>query len=169
MLRPSLILVICFFSLVSISAQNVEITEGSLYAMDKKGVILGQSPLKHTKVKADISGFLARVTVSQEFTNNYNHPIEAVYTFPLSNRSAVDKMTMKIGSRTIYGKIKRREEARKILGKTVGISSQKLYELDDDKYENKRAKQRKRTRSKLGGKDVQTKVALIEAESSTES
>ncbi|MDQ3634274.1 MAG: VWA domain-containing protein, partial [Acidobacteriota bacterium] len=82
------------------------------------------------RVKTDISGFLARVTVEQEFENNFNQPIEAVYTFPLSQNSAVDDMTMKIGSRTIRGTIKKREDARKIYeeaktqGKTASLLDQ---------------------------------------------
>ncbi len=88
-------------------------TQGELEAVGKKGKPLGACPLKHTSVKADISGFLSRVTVTQEFENKFEQPIEAVYVFPLPQDSAVDDMTMKIGSRTIRGKIMKREEARK--------------------------------------------------------
>ena len=86
-----------------------------------------QSPLKHTDVKADISGFLSRVTVTQEFENPYKEKIEAVYTFPLpQNAAVVDDMTMNIGDRTVRDKIKRREEARTIYeaaraGRTVKL------------------------------------------------
>ena len=72
----------------------------------------GPCPLKHTDVTAEISGFLARVTVTQEFRNPYQEKIEAVYTFPLPPKAAVDRMTMQVGDRTIRGSIKRREEAR---------------------------------------------------------
>ena len=65
-------------------------------------------------MRADISGFFARVTVLQEFENTYGDPIEAVYTFPLSQNSAVDRMTMTIGERVIRGKIMKREEAKKV-------------------------------------------------------
>jgi Ca-activated chloride channel family protein len=71
-------------------------------------------PLKHTDVKADISSFIARVTVTQEFENPYPQKIEAVYTFPLPANSAVDAMTITVGDRVINGKIKRKEEARAI-------------------------------------------------------
>jgi len=89
-------------------------TDGTLEATDKKGKPLGAFPLKHTGVKADISGFLSRVRVTQEFENKFDKPIEAVYIFPLPQNSAVDQMTMKIGSRTIRGKIMKRGEARKV-------------------------------------------------------
>jgi Ca-activated chloride channel family protein len=87
---------------------------GTLTAMvagTKKTIVC---PLKDTKVTADISGYVARVTVKQKFVNPSNSKIEAVYTFPLSENSAVDEMTMKIGDRTISGTIKKREEARAI-------------------------------------------------------
>ncbi|HSK71225.1 MAG TPA: VIT domain-containing protein [Pyrinomonadaceae bacterium] len=109
-----------------ISAQ----TEGSLYAVGKEGNQLGACPLKHTDVKVSISGFLARVKVTQEFENNFSQPIEAVYTFPLSQNSAVDDMTMRIGERTIRGRIMKREEARKVYetaksqGKTASLLDQ---------------------------------------------
>jgi Ca-activated chloride channel family protein len=87
---------------------------GSLARMNNRGEIVGECPLKHTDVKAEISGFLARVTVTQEFENTSHEKIEAVYTFPLSAKSAVDDMTMLVGDRTIKGVIKKREEARAI-------------------------------------------------------
>jgi Ca-activated chloride channel family protein len=74
----------------------------------------GICPLKHTEVKARISGPLARVTVTQEFENPFQEKIEAVYTFPLPPDSAVDDMTMLVGDRTIRGLIKPRDEARQI-------------------------------------------------------
>jgi Ca-activated chloride channel homolog len=74
----------------------------------------GACPLRHTDVQAEVTGTLARVTVTQIFENTFNEKIEAVYTFPLPHEAAVDSMLMKIGDRTIRGDIKRREEARAI-------------------------------------------------------
>src|SRR5215813_14926439 len=114
----------------AVSGFSQEITQGSLFAVTKKGVELGACPLKHTSVKTDISGFLARVRVVQEFENSFDQPIEAVYTFPLSQNGAVDDMTMKIGGRTISGKIMKKEEARatyeaaKAQGKTASLLDQ---------------------------------------------
>ncbi len=75
---------------------------------------LVECPLTHTDVKAEISGFLARVHVTQTFKNPKNEKIEAVYVFPLPHQSAVDQMTMVVGDRRIEGQIKRRAEARAI-------------------------------------------------------
>jgi Ca-activated chloride channel family protein len=91
-----------------------KVTQGSLISVDKEGNPENPCPLKHTDVVAEISGFLSRVTVTQEFENNLPEKIEAVYVFPLPRRAAVDDMTMQIADRTIKGKIKRREEARAI-------------------------------------------------------
>src|SRR4051812_23834459 len=95
-------------------ARKPAITQGMLMSVKSNGEPAGPCPLKHTDVKADISGFISRVTVTQEFENPYQEKIEAVYTFPLPGNSAIDDMTMKIGDRVVRGKIKRREEARAI-------------------------------------------------------
>lgn len=100
-------------SLAPAAAPRAPITEGSLYSIDREGRPLF-CPLKHTDVQANISGFLARVTVTQEFVNPSSNKIEAVYKFPLPHDAAVDSMEMRIGARIIKGDIKRREDARRI-------------------------------------------------------
>ncbi len=90
----------------------------------------GQCPLEHTDVRVEVSGFVARVTLTQRFGNPYSEPIEAVYTFPMSDRAAVDTMLMKVGNRVIRGNIKEREEAQRIYqqardaGKTASLLDQ---------------------------------------------
>jgi Ca-activated chloride channel family protein len=96
----------------AVADEKPSVDAGSLQALDKDGKPSGLCPLKHTDVKAEISGFLSRVTVTQEFTNPFPDKIEAVYTFPLPHSAAVDDMTMLIGERTVKGKIMRREEAQ---------------------------------------------------------
>ena len=87
---------------------------GSLGIIGKDGSIKSTCPLRHTEVRGAISGFLARVTVRQRFENTASQKIEAVYTFPLPDNAAVDDMTIQIGSRTVRGVIRKREEARAI-------------------------------------------------------
>ncbi|MDQ3918928.1 MAG: VIT and VWA domain-containing protein [Acidobacteriota bacterium] len=89
-------------------------TPGALAAVDPSGKQRGFCPLRHTDVRADIAGFLARVNVTQEFENPFPQKIEAVYTFPLPQSAAVDDMTLKVGDRVVKGKILRREEARAV-------------------------------------------------------
>ncbi|HEX9928882.1 MAG TPA: TonB family protein [Pyrinomonadaceae bacterium] len=105
-------------------------TEGTLRAVAEDGKLLGDCPLKNTNVKAEISGFLARVRVRQEFENNFADKIEAVYVFPLSQNAAVDQMTMRVGDRTIAGRIMKKEEAKQVYetakteGKTAALLDQ---------------------------------------------
>lgn len=89
-------------------------TPGQLTIVSKTGAPTGVCPLKHTDVRADVAGPVARVTVTQEFHNPSREPIEAVYTFPLPQDAAVDDMTMTIGKRVVRGRILRREEAREV-------------------------------------------------------
>ena len=111
------------------SAQGKE-TSGSLLAVDSSGKPKGACPLKHTDVKAEISGFLSRVNVTQEFENNFDDKIEAAYRFPLPQNAAVDDMTMTVGDRMVRGKILRREEAQAVYeaartnGQTAGLLDQ---------------------------------------------
>ncbi len=100
-------------STVVAQSQSSE-TQGSLQVVDSSGKPKAVCPLKHTDVKAEISGFLSRVVVTQEFENPFKEKIEAVYTFPLPQDAAVDDMTMIVGDRTVRGKILRREEAQAV-------------------------------------------------------
>jgi Ca-activated chloride channel family protein len=87
-------------------------------------------PLMHTDVSGRIDGYLARVNVTQKFVNLTDTTIEALYTFPLPDNSAVDSMTMIIGDRRIKGIIKERGEARAMYeqarreGKTTSLLEQ---------------------------------------------
>src|SRR6266550_2060111 len=96
-----------------VSAQT-GVTPGALQVIDPNGKPKALCPLKHTDVKAQISGFLSRVVVTQEFENPFKEKIEAVYTFPLPQNAAVDDMTMIVGDRTVRGKILRHEEAQAV-------------------------------------------------------
>lgn len=71
-------------------------------------------PLKHTDVKARISGYIASVAVTQQFHNPYPEKIEAVYVFPLPENAGINEFVMTIGARKIRGIIREREEATKI-------------------------------------------------------
>ena len=97
----------------SVSAATNE-TAGSLGILGQDGSVQGTCPLRHTEVRAAISGFLARVTVTQTFENAAAQQIEAVYAFPLPEDAAVDDMTIQAGSRTVRGVIRKREDARAI-------------------------------------------------------
>ena len=94
-----------------------EVTQGALRVKTEDEIV--ECPLKHTDVKVIISGFIARVTVTQTFENPFDEKIEAVYVFPLPHTAAVDDMTMVIGERRIVGLIKRRDEARAVYERAI--------------------------------------------------
>ena len=107
-------LLVCLFLIFAQGIQAQQVTQGELEAVGANGKSLGVCPLKNTTVKAEISGFLSRVKVTQEFENNFSEKIEAVYVFPLPQNAAVDDMTMRIGERIVRGRIMRREEAKEV-------------------------------------------------------
>lgn len=101
-------------------AQVVQVPEGGrLDAFAADGEVIGPCPLQGTDVEADISGPMIRVSLTQTFGNPYDMPIEAVYTFPISHRAAVDRMVMTViapdgDERVVVGEIKERDLARQI-------------------------------------------------------
>ncbi len=103
-----------FFSAEATAAAAPAETSGSLQILGKDGAVSGNCPLKHTEVRGAVSGFIARVEVTQTFENSSAENIEAVYAFPLPENAAVDDMTIQVGNRTGRGVIKQRDEARTI-------------------------------------------------------
>lgn len=71
-------------------------------------------PLKHTDVKASVIGYIASVDVQQQYENQFNDKIEAVYVFPLPHNAAVNEFIMTVGERRIHGIIRERHEAEQI-------------------------------------------------------
>ena len=106
--------VVAFYLQTPTASAQTGDAPGALTAVDATGKRKAACPLKHTDVKAEISGFISRVVVTQEFENPFKEKIEAVYTFPLPQNAAVDDMTMIVGQRTVRGKILPREEAQQV-------------------------------------------------------
>ena len=90
------------------------VTQGTLRARTPDGEIAGEFPLKHTEVNAEISGYLARTVVTQQYTNPFKDVIEAVYVFPLPSMAAVNDFMMEVGGRKIVGIVRPRAEAERI-------------------------------------------------------
>ena len=86
-----------------------EVTQGALRVKIADEVV--ECPLKHTDVKVNITGSIARVTVTQTFYNPYNENIAAVYVFPLPSTATMDAMTIRIGDRKIVSVMKTASEA----------------------------------------------------------
>ncbi len=65
-----------------------------------------------TNILLDITGLVARVEITQRFTNNGSHWAEGIYRFPLPNGAAVDRMHIQVGERLLEGEIQEKETAR---------------------------------------------------------
>lgn len=70
-------------------------------------------PLKSSTADVVVDGPMARVSITQQYGNEGQRPINARYVFPASTKAAVHGLTMKIGSRVISAQIKEKEEAAK--------------------------------------------------------
>ncbi|MBS2027296.1 MAG: AgmX/PglI C-terminal domain-containing protein [Deltaproteobacteria bacterium] len=86
---------------------------GELPHLQVKGDAALELPVRHTDVKAEIDGFVARVVVDQVFANASPDPIEAIYTFPLPEHSAVEGFTLVAGDRHIEAEVRKREDAKR--------------------------------------------------------
>lgn len=74
-------------------------------------------PLLATTAEVNIAGIIADVTIRQVYKNDGEQPIEALYVFPGSTRSAIYGMQMQIGNRQILAKIQEKNTARKTYDK----------------------------------------------------
>ena len=117
-----------------------EVTSGSLYLKNNDGYAFQLA--QNSEYRVEINGLMARVNVTQTFENNSDDWVEAVYVFPLAEKSAVDSMVMKIGERRIVGKIKEKKLAKKIYqqakksGKTASLVSQQRPNMFTSKVAN---------------------------------
>jgi Ca-activated chloride channel family protein len=101
------------------AAEDVVLTQGVMtYRFETKGeegpgaAAVLDMPLKRTVVRAEVSGFVARVTVQQVFVNPADRRIEAVYAFPLPANAAVHESAIRIGDRLVLAEIQERRQAR---------------------------------------------------------
>lgn len=92
---------------------------GRLQGVVSDSAVVIDLPLEHTSAHIDVTGNIQRATVRQIYGNTCEEPIEAVYTFPLPDNGAVDRMSMYIGDRLVVGRIYEKEEARTIYEESV--------------------------------------------------
>lgn len=111
-----LIYLVSFQVLAAQEVTNKPPQAGTLYISGKQ--MPEQEAINlQTDIQMQISGLVARVTVTQIFENTSDQWVEGRYLFPLPDKSAVDHLTMKIGERLIVGEIKEKQEAKKIYKK----------------------------------------------------
>lgn len=88
-----------------------------LYVSGKQQLI--PLSLAQTRVRGCVSGFAARVKVTQVYVNPYDAVIEATYVFPLPERAAVTSMIMHLSDRDVVAEIKEKREAEEIYKQAV--------------------------------------------------
>ncbi len=114
-----LVRLLCMLFLLPFVAQAQELT--TLNESEKAGLLLKTAkpgvysftPAVKSEVSITVVGPIVRTTVKQTFHNATGHCVEGLYVYPLPEMSAVDSLTMTIGSRVIVGDIREREQARK--------------------------------------------------------
>jgi len=83
-----------------------------------------------TDIRLDITGLVARVEITQHFTNHGNTWAEGIYRYPLPAGAAIDQLLVKTGDRVLEGEIQEREIARRVYqkaresGRTASIVEQ---------------------------------------------
>ena len=117
-----------------------DISSGSLYFKNDNGYFPALT--QNSDYQVDVNGLLARVNFTQTFKNSSNSFLEAVYVFPLVDDAAVDAMVMEIGERRIIGKIKEKQQAKKMYkkakqqGKKASLVTQQRPNLFTTKLAN---------------------------------
>ncbi|MCB1800440.1 MAG: marine proteobacterial sortase target protein [Gammaproteobacteria bacterium] len=82
-----------------------------LYGISEEAFI--EAPQLQTDVAIQVDGMLARVHVTQRFSNPGDTWAEGIYVFPLPDDAAVDRLRMRYGERVIEGEIREKTEARR--------------------------------------------------------
>ncbi|HEY0664049.1 MAG TPA: marine proteobacterial sortase target protein, partial [Thiobacillaceae bacterium] len=90
-----------------------KVTSGRLLFRTEVAGSYREAPTVSTDVNIAISAMVARVKLTQAFTNPGKQWREGVYVFPLPENAAVDHMRMQVGERIIEGEIKEREAAKR--------------------------------------------------------
>lgn len=100
---------IIYGALLTVAARAGEDLSSSPYLQvigkgdDKAGEML---PLKSSEARISIDGTIARVHLTQSYSNVGSEPIEAIYVFPASTRAAVHGMTLSSGGRVVAARIR---------------------------------------------------------------
>lgn len=109
-LAALVLLVIAVLPQPAIAAEPGEQTSGNLLLRMQDGYEVATRI--HTDVKINVSGSVARVSVSQQFRNDGSNWVEGVYVFPLPAGAAVDRLRLRAGDRVIEGEIREKAAAR---------------------------------------------------------
>ena len=94
--------------------QPAQMNSGSLLLKTRTPGKFIEAPRLGTDVKVQVSGAIARTRISQRFFNPSKAFVEAVYVFPLPERSAADTLRLQVGKRFLEGRIQTKAHARRI-------------------------------------------------------
>jgi len=92
--------------------QPLEARSGTLYLKSSPDAEAYEALRVATTMQAQVTGNVARVHVTQAFSNAGSDWVEGLYVFPLSADAAVDELFMKIGERTLRGEIQEKAKAQ---------------------------------------------------------
>lgn len=112
------------------TAEEADKTLSPYFFVKSNDPTVDRLPLKATVVKANITGVIADVVVTQHYRNEGTLPLEARYVFPASSHAAVYGLQMHIGDRVIEAKIREKQQARveyetaKFQGKSASLLEQ---------------------------------------------
>jgi Ca-activated chloride channel family protein len=87
-----------------------QMRSGSLLLRMQAGYVVATR--MNTDIEAQVSGLVARVSVSQSFRNDGQEWVEGIYVFPLPDAAAVDRFRMHVGERIIEGEIREKERKK---------------------------------------------------------
>eukprot|EP01059_Diplonema_ambulator_P021752 TRINITY_DN361_c0_g3_i2.p1 TRINITY_DN361_c0_g3~~TRINITY_DN361_c0_g3_i2.p1 ORF type:complete len:1006 (+),score=334.64 TRINITY_DN361_c0_g3_i2:47-3064(+) len=99
----------------------------------------GECPLKSLHYTVRVEGWVAEVTVEQEFQNCEGRPVEGVYQFPCLPNAAVTGVKVRVGGRTVVAKVMEAGQARDAyddgvaMGMTAALVEKKAQ--TDDVYQ----------------------------------
>jgi Ca-activated chloride channel family protein len=108
LMLPAILLILLTIRVETIQAQ--EDSWGLEFQGDGSSL---RSVAMDTDVQVEVTGLVARISVSQVFRNTGQLWSEALYRYPLPDGSAVDRLTVEVGQRILQGEIQEKEEARR--------------------------------------------------------
>ncbi|HEX2947592.1 MAG TPA: VIT domain-containing protein [Clostridia bacterium] len=76
-------------------------------------------PLRNVEISAVLDSSMAEVTLTQNYMNTSDHPIEALYTFPLPHGAQVTGFSCKTGTDEVKGEFREKEEAFREYDKAI--------------------------------------------------
>jgi len=110
-----------------------------MFVLSRAGEAAGQAgssparvPLRGVAIEVRATNTAATVVVTQRYQNAESGPVEAVYTFPLEERSAVCGFEVETAGRLIRGRVEEREKAFETYDQALA-QGHGAYLLDQDR------------------------------------